>query len=252
MSSLRFLAEAFRRHVTYRPEPYPELPVPGLCCITGDVGDTIARKHLLGPSFTDLELLALPDSERIGTHVWDAFTAGELRNGKTRRYCPERMSSWRCTADHFESLTRQGVRDAVFGPAPESPWAGYVTTSYKKHGGLRAPVNTGDSNVWLWESVRVDCTDRVALQGVWDALRRYQDAGIPRPVLETGEMEPHLVGKVGVSKALDYQHWSRPRIESALYQFCVYLLPSADELMELRSITPMPAQSVRGETGSLF
>lgn len=252
MSSLHLLAEAFRRHADYQPEPYPEAPVPGLCCITGDDCDTIARKHLLGPSFTDLELLALPDSDRIGVHVWDAFTAGELRDGKARRYCPERMSSWRCTSDRFEPLTRQGVRDAVFGEPPPKPWAGYATTSYKKHGGLRAPVNTGSSNVWLWESVRVDCTDKGALQDTWGTLRHYQDAGIPRPVLETGDMEPHLVGKVGVALALDYQRWARSRIESALYQFCVYLLPSAEELKELGSTRAAPAPLARGETGSLF
>ena len=252
MSSLHLLSEAFRRHGTYRPEPYPETPVLGLCCVTGDACETIARKHLLGPSFTDLELLVLPDSDRIGVHVWDAFTAGELRDGKARRYCPERMSSWRCTADQFEPLTRQGVRDAVFGATPNTPWAGYATTSYKKHGGLRAPVNTGSSNVWLWESVRVDCSDREALQGMWDALRRYQDAGIPRPVLETGDLEPHLVGKIGVDVALEYQRWATPRIESALYQFCVYLLPSADELEQINATTRPAAPVRRGETASLL
>lgn len=252
MSSLHLLAEAFRRHAAYLPEPYPEPPAPGLCCITGEACDTVARKHLLGPSFTDLELLALPDSDRIGVHVWDAFTAGELRDGKARRYCPERMSSWRCTADRYETLSRQGVRDAVFGESPTQPWAGYATTSYKKHGGLRAPVNTGRSNIWLWESVQVDCSDRAALQSMWDALRRYQDAGIPRPVLETGDMEPHLVGKIGVDVALEYQRWARPRIESALYQFCVYLLPSADELKQINVTTQPSAPVRRGEIASLF
>lgn len=231
MHSLSLLAEAFgRADSAYRPEPLPEPPAPGLCCLTGEPGDTIARRHLLGASFTDWDQLAAPHSPRVGVAAWVAFTAGEMRDGKSRRYCPERMSSWRCTAERFEPLTRQGVRDVVLGPAPPLPWCGYATTSYKKHGSLRAPVNTGGGNVWLWEQRLVDCSDRVALARTWQSLRGWQDAGIPRPVLEAGELDAPLVARIGVRAALDFQRWAAPRVPSALYQFAVYLLPSREEL----------------------
>ena len=251
MHSLQLLAEAFGRGGPYSPEPLPEEPAHGVCCMIGMELPTIARRHLLTSSFTDWDALERPDSDRISVAAWNAFTAGELRDGKSRRYCPERMSSWRCTAERFELMSRQAVRAAVLGDPPSSPWVGYATTSYKKHGGLRAPVNSGSSNVWLWETRVVDCTDRTAVSAMWHELRRWQDAGIPRPVLEAGELDAHLVGKLGVMAALDFQDWARPRVESALYQFAVYLLPSKDELGEQTQPAPQ-AQPAVGATLDLF
>jgi hypothetical protein len=256
MHSLQLLAEALGRDATYRPEPLPEPAERGLCCLIGIECDTIARRHLLTTSFTDWDVLQRPDSDRISVAAWIAFTAGELRDGKSRRYCPERMSSWRCTAAAFVPLTRQAVREAVLGDLPTAPWVGYATTSYKKHGSLRAPVNTGASNVWLWETRLVDCSDSATLQATWSALRRYQDIGIPRPVLEVAELDAAMVAKVGVKTALEFQAWARPRASSALYQFLVYLLPSRDELAEHNGSPPPVACAPRapaiGETLDLF
>jgi hypothetical protein len=205
-------------------------------------------------------MLQRPDSDRVSVAAWTAFTAGELRDGKSRRYCPERMSSWRCTANRFEALSRQGVRDAVFGEPPGSAWAGYATTSYKKHGSLRAPVNDGTGNVWLWETRLVDCSDRTELRVMWEKMRGYQDAGIPRPVLETGELDAYLVAKIGIPTAMQYQKWSAPLVWSAVYQFVVYLLPSKEELIEQNTEQPPAVGTARqdlrapaqGETPDLF
>lgn len=260
MRSLLLLADAFGVSTDWQSEPLPEEAQPGVCCLLGEVLPTIARRHLLTASFTDTALLQRPDSDRVSVAAWVAFTAGELRDGKSRRYCPERMSSWRCVGQRFLALDRQGVRAAVLGDLPAAQWAGYATTSYKKHGSLRAPVNTGAANVWLWETRIVDCSDRAALLAMWDTLRRYQDAGIPRPVLETAELDSYLVAKIGIRQALEYERWARPRVNSALYQFIVYLLPSKEELDEqdreqspavgaARKVGQPPA---RGETSDLF
>ena len=74
--------------------PYPSEPVPGVCCMTGDPGPTFLRRALLGESFTGIDLLKAPQSDRIGLPAWRAFTWHERRPGKTRGFHPERSSAW--------------------------------------------------------------------------------------------------------------------------------------------------------------
>ncbi len=210
----------------------PEAPKYGICALTGNDGPTIRSKHLLAASFTQWDMLARPDSDRVSVNAWRAWMYGWREEGKKRDYRPERMASWRVTPDGLAPLSRKGVREAVLGEAPGTPWAGYATTSYKKHGSMLAPVNAPGGALWLWETRVVDCSDGERVQDWWHTLRRYQDAGIPRPVLETADPEPHLIRKIGVDIALEFHGWAAPRYESALYQFLCYLLPSAEELKE--------------------
>lgn len=212
----------------------PEMPAEGVCALTGAAGPTIAAKHLLGASFTQWDQLAVPDSDRVSINAWRAWMYGWREDGKKRDFRPERMSSWVVQPDGLTQLSRQGVRAFVLGGVPHGPWAGYATTSYKKHGSLLAPVNSADYGIWLWETRRVDCSDAYLVHEWWDSLRAYQDAGIPRPVLESADPEPHLIRKVGVSLTMAFMQWARSRRESALYQFLCYLLPSAEELKAQR------------------
>lgn len=208
----------------------PESSAPGICAITGAEGDSIRAKHLLGASFTQWDLLARPDSDRVSVAAWRAWMYGWREEGKKRDYRPERMASWVTTPLGLRTLTRQDVRQAVLERVDAARWAGYATTSYKKHGSLLAPVNGPDRAVWLWETRRVDCSDLDQVHDWWSTLRYYQDAGIPRPVLETADPEPHLIRKIGAAMALEFHAWAEPRHESALYQFLCYLLPSVEEL----------------------
>lgn len=209
----------------------PEEPQQGVCAVTGHECMTIPAKHLLGASFTQWDLLIRPDSDRVGVSVWAAWMYGWREQGKKRDYRPERMSSWVVSPDGFDLLSRQQVRSAVLGKMTlSSPWAGYATTSYKKHGSLLAPVNGPGQAVWLWETRRIDCSDSAMVIGWWEKLRYFQDAGIPRPVLESADPEPHLIRKIGVPMAMEFADWSSARVQSGLYQFLCYLLPSAEEL----------------------
>jgi len=219
--------------------PLPEEPADGLCCVTGLEGPTIARKHLLTSSFTQWDQLMCIHSDRVGVDVWRAWMYGERREGKNRDFRPERMSSWIVSPSGLTLLDRQGVRDLVLEPPQIEPWAGYATTSYKKHGSLLAPVNTAGRAVWLWELTQVDCSHYEQVQAWWQQLRQFQDAGIPRPVLETADPEPHLIAKIGVTLALEFAEWARPRRDSSLYQFLCYLLPSVEEL---KATKPQPAK----------
>ena len=54
---------------TAQKEPLPEAAQVGVCCVSGAMAETIARKHLFGPSFMDLNLLACPESPRVGVNA---------------------------------------------------------------------------------------------------------------------------------------------------------------------------------------
>lgn len=192
---------------------------PGRCCLTGADGETVPRKEVLGKSFVDGALLAAPDSDRLG-----------LPAALALRYKWERMSSWICTADAFRRLDRQGVRAAVLSDPPATPWAGYATTSYKKHGALRAPVNGPGRAVWLFENRRVDCSDRAQLAEWWGILSTARRDGLPRPVIEDLEPGAKCLADYGLARWLEFEAWARPRKRAALYALLCYLLPSEEEL----------------------
>jgi hypothetical protein len=211
------------------PEPLPCEPGEGVCCVTGQVTACLPRKHLLGKSFTNLDLLAAPQSDMVGVAAYQALI-----------YKWERMSSWYCDGRTFSRLDRQQVRAMVLAGAYGSRWAGYVTTSYKKHGALRAPVNTGSKRVWLFEMAPVDCSNHDRLLLMWERLNRELRAGIGRSVLESLEPNSFVLKSVGYARWRDFVAWARPLYQGALYQFCAYLLPSIEELKHERATTEIP------------
>ena len=204
---------------TITTEP-PEAPAEGVCCVTGQVGPTVGRAHAIKPSFTNLDFLAAPDSERVGVVAWRALTEPA-----------QRKSSWLCSSLGFEKLARLDVRALVLNGVPRDrePWAGYATTSYKKHGALRAPVNRLGSQRWLFELDIVDCSDREMVAEYWEWLRTTREAGIPRPVIETLDIGIHLMRKHAGTWPT-FERWARPRMRSSLYRFLTYLLPGKEEL----------------------
>lgn len=198
-------------------EPLPCAPLPGVCCVTGASVETLPRKLLLGPSFTDGALLAAPDSDRVGLPAWWAL-----------KHRWERQSHWWCDGERFERLGRAGVRARVLDLPGARPWCGYATTSWKKHGALRAPVNAPGQAVWLWETERVDVLD---CGEIYARLLDMSAAGVWRSGIESLICPAHVIAKtVGVTGWLAFERWARPRYRSAAYRFCVWLLPSAAEL----------------------
>lgn len=201
------------------PESPPEIPRPGTCCVTGVECMTVARGLVIKPSFTNYDLLSAPGSDRAGLAAW-----------RVMNHAPARQSLWWCDGKKFQLLKRVEARGLVIDGVRAERWAGYVTTSYKKHGALRCPVNTGTRQVWLFELARVDCSDRGLVEGTWRRLRAAQSAGIPRPLIETLDISPGHMGKIGWQAWGEFEAWARPRLQSALYQFLTYLLPSQEEL----------------------
>lgn len=209
----------------------PEPPVLATCAVTGEETFCLQRKTVLGKSFTNQNVLACPTSEYVGIDVFYAWNYGyKTSPEKKREKKPERMACWFCDGTQFLELDKPNVRSLVLSPPISKQWAAYVTTSYKKHGSLFAPVNTGKTRIWLFETLLVDCSDTQKVTSWWERLRQAQDRGYGRTILETVICPPYLIAKYGVSTWLAFQAWATPKKTSTLYQFLCYLLLSRKEL----------------------
>lgn len=241
MHAVELIAQAIAADDPDRPQVDGDTR-PGVCCLTGAQADTVPRKDVLGPSFTEGALLAFPASDRIGVSAAIAL-----------KYKWERMSSWICDGRTFLRLDRIGVRNAVLSAPPDQPWCAYATTSYKKHGALRAPVNTHNRRLWVFENASVDLD---AVDALWPRLLHARTNGVPRPVLETLDAGSTVMRAYGVREWLDLEDWARPNLRTAAYAFACYLLPSEDELKNERKQnrqdpvpTVQPEKKLYDETG---
>lgn len=195
-------------------------PSDGICAITGLAGQCVPRKSLLGKSFCDGDTLAAPNSSMVSMDAYIAL-----------KYKWERMSSWMCGAGGFKKLNRVEVRDVVLSGGGSTPWCGYATTSYKKHGALRAPINySAGQNKWLFESRIVDCSDSAKMIEWWSVLNDAIRIGIGRSIMDSMDCPSIVMRKVGLQKWMEFEEWAKPKKSSALYAFLVYLLPSQEEL----------------------
>ncbi len=203
----------------------PELPavqpVMNICAVTGEETLCYPRKELFGKSFTDASLFAAPLSEWIGVNAYIAV-----------KYRPTRASSWFCDGETFTRLNRKGVRDYALNPDMPPVWAGYATTSYKKHGSLKAFVNRSGSRIWLFETRYADMSDFGKVTEWWNVLNEYLKSGIGRQSLETLEASAFLIQQLGMKRWLEFHEWALPKWKSPLYSFLCYLLPSQEELKE--------------------
>jgi hypothetical protein len=202
--------------------PVPKKTVRGICAITGEESDCLPREDVLpATTFNDVAALAAPESRLCSVAAYVAM-----------KYKWERQSAWICDGQTFRRLDRQGVRAYVVGERdqPARPWAGHATTSYKKHGSIYAPVNGPARNVWRFDDLTVDCSDRVRVTEWWQRLNAELRHGFGRQILESGEVPPYLAKKLGIARALELESWMADKVRSALYRFLCYLLPSQEEL----------------------
>lgn len=232
MHAVDLIASALSDEQKY---PVPVTPAQGICCVTGAETLTIPRRKLFGSSFMDANLLAAPDSDRVGLNAWYAMQFGETglnEDGtrKKRRKKPEMQACWWTDGRVFRVVGKAEIRQMVLQGAPSTPWAGWVTTSYKKHGALRSPVNTEPFGIWGFDDVRVDCRDIETVRAWWRVLRQAQNDGIGRQAIEAAEMPPALIAKIGVETWFRFERWARVRYQWPLYRFLVYLLPSQAEI----------------------
>ena len=217
-------------------EPLPEAAQTGVCCVSGATTDTIARKFLFGSNFCDLNILTCPDSDRVGVNVWYAFQFGaygvDAESGETkkRKKKPEMQACWWTDGETFREMGKAKIRELVLRGTTAKRWAGWVTTSYKKHGALRSPVNGTPFGIWGFDDLVVRANDKSAVLEMWRKLRNAQDNGIGRTGIETLDIPIPIMLKIGVPFCNEFLTWAQPRYQSPLYQFLTYLLPSQDEL----------------------
>lgn len=202
-------------------DPLPEEPAINICAVTGKEALCVPRKHLLGKSFTNIDLLRAPNSQWVSADAYRAL-----------KYDFERKSSWICDKKSFRRLNRQQVRDIVISADYPDIWSGYVTTSYKKHGALWAPVNGPGRAVWRFEGAYVDCSNHTLLLSVWERLNKELRDGVSRPVMETLVPNSYTIKAVGMHHWLEFEGWASRLFRSQLYKFLCYLLPSQEELKE--------------------
>jgi hypothetical protein len=231
MHTIRLISLALRKKNPEWLPDLPSLPVTGTCAVTGEQTECLPRHKVLGKSFTNQGVLAAPDSPYIGVDVFYAWFSGYKATPEKKRIkAPERMSSWWCDGETFQELSRQDVRDYVLQPRKAATWAGYATTSYKKHGSLLAPINNGDSAIWLFEETLIDCSDTKKVTEYWHKLTETQRQGFERSILEAVECPASLMMKYGFACWHNFAKWAKPRKAEALYRFLCYLLPSMEEL----------------------
>ena len=194
-------------------------PVRQRCCLTGQMTDCVPRKAAIGAAFTTQHLFAAPQSDWIGV---DAFQA--------LKYRPERTACWWCDGREFRVVKRAEIREIVLNGSPASPWAMWVTTSYKKHGSLLARVNHGGYGMIAFDELLVDNRkDWITLEW-WGIMTTAQRAGIGRTMQESVACPPGLMGKIGLKIWMEFERWARPRAGAPLYKLLCYLLPSQEEL----------------------
>lgn len=201
----------------------PQNTIDGVCCLTGEVTSCVPRAEVIGKSFTNQDILAAPKSNLIGINAYVAL-----------KYKWERMSLWLVTAQkftRFEKDTKNDLREMVLsGEYPHEPWAGYVTTNYKKHGAFTAQVNTAGRAFWGFDEFVVDCSDIDAVNDHYSRLLAAKMAGIGNDTLENLVAAPITIKMCGVETWLDFESWARPRHQSPLYKFCRWLLPPMDKI----------------------
>lgn len=214
-------------------EPLPVAALPGICCVTGAQTDTIPARELLGSNFMDNNLLVAPDSDRVGVNVWHAFQLGYFaEEGKKRKKKPEFMACWYCDGQRFIEVGKAEIREIVRRGTTANYWAGWVTTSYKKHGALRSPVNHAPFGFWGFDDLLVNASNRAAVLDFWLHLRHAQTIGIGRTGIETLDIPVGIMLKIGVAECNEFITWARPRCQSPLYKLLAYLLPSQQELKD--------------------
>ena len=192
------------------------------CCFTGRREPCVPRRRILGASFLDQGLLRAPASPWIGVATATAM-----------RHPPTRKSSWFCDGRVFRPLKKPDARALVLDESsvPADHWAGYVTTSYKKHGALRAPVNGPGGRRWLFETQPVDAW---GMRAWYERLLAARVAGVSRGALESLEPSPRDLRAVGVRGWTALVRWASPRRADPRFALALYLLPAEAEVRAMR------------------
>jgi len=135
-----------------------------------------------------------------------------------------------CSRGKFVRVDKNIIRDVLFNGFSDAPWSMFVTTTYKKHGALRCPVNTGSHGYIGFDEAVIDCRDRDYCVEVYEHVFAAFARGANRNDLESLRPSKWTLKALGIKGWQEYKTWAEDKVESPLYQFCVYLLPPRKEL----------------------
>lgn len=201
----------------------------GVCCFTGETCDTLPRGKVLDKTFNKHDFLKAPNSDRIGVNAWRTLQSKE-----------ERMSCWVFyggklhtvgDVEKGKDLSRAEARKFVLGLKPSTPWAGYWSTSFHKHGAFCSPVNlTKDSNLWGFEDRTIDCSDLEHVNWLFGVLMGLKVRGAMEFELAEARFTAKTTNLLGVETVLKYQALLTPIKRSGVYSLMMYLLYSQSEI----------------------
>lgn len=220
------------------PEP-PCATIEGLCAVTGNIGPCLPRKLVILDTNTDGYLFVEPTSQLVHVDVYTSWAFGTLKEGAKKVTCPERQSCWWTDGREFKRLMKKTeMRPYVLEGSPTTPWAMWITTSYKKHGSVRTKANSSHRGVIGFDDLMVDVSNKTRVHEYWYKMRAAQNSGIQRPLIEKLDIKPAYMQKIGWKLWKDFEDWAKVRSRSPLYKLVCYLLPSMEEIQEGFSYDP--------------
>jgi len=166
----------------------------------------------------------------VHVDVYRSWEFGYRKYGAKRDTHPERHACWWTNGREFRTVRKSDIREIILNGSPSIPWAMWVTTSYKKHGSIRTPVNHRSRGAVGFDERIVDASNEGQVIEWWERLNTALRDGIFRGVIETLDCRPLLISKIGLSRWLDFERWAKPIHKSTLYALLCYLLPSQEWL----------------------
>jgi len=201
----------------------PEKQYEDICTFTGEKALCVERKELIGKSFCNIDLLKAPRSKSVSVSAYIAL-----------KYKWQRMSCWYVNGSSFAKIDRAAIKQKILNAEYDAQWCAFITTSYKKHGVIRTPVNSGDKAIWCLDETLVDCSDNAKVLSWHKRLLSAINSGIGRNVMLTLQPKPFILKMVGAQKWIEFEKWARPKYRSPLYKLMVYIMPTIAELKKTK------------------
>ena len=148
----------------------------GRCCLCGIHEGVYDRKRSIKTGFTDFAYLKAPESQAICPACASVFTEPLLKR-----------KSWIVFPDRIEYLPRDVLWTLLFGwRSDETPFAIYITTSWKKHGSFKTRIN------YSWTKYYVQF-EQVGLEfepALWRAVGQTMELFYSIPKQEEHKKQP--------------------------------------------------------------
>ena len=206
----------------------------GACMLCGAViRQGVPRKKVLSSNFMNMDILTYPQ----GTHFCAACVFA-LKEPTFRR------TSFICSTSEFRPLKRDMLAEALFHALPEDPYLYLfcVTTSYKKHLWLHAPVNLPGPHVQVqFDDMTVDVHLNTA-RAVLDAIEALYTT-FTKEEIRSGHYRLYRLERFGAEEFERHERLLRPHRGSPVFGLLVYIANRKEKVQcKEQSAEPRPNQ----------